>query len=44
MDALMAEVIEGHIRYHILPRNGAVTEEQTLAADELIQALRAHLN
>jgi len=43
MDALMAEVIEGHIRYHILPRNGTVTDEQARAADDLVSALRAYL-
>ncbi len=43
MDALMAEVIEGHIRFHILPRNGAATEEQTRAANDLVGALRAYL-
>jgi len=43
MDALMAEVIEGHIRYHILPRDGDATEEQTNAADDLVSALRAYL-
>jgi hypothetical protein len=43
MDALMAEVIEGHIRFHILPQNRRVTEEQTRAADDLVSALRAYL-
>jgi DNA-binding FrmR family transcriptional regulator len=43
MDALMAEVIEGHIRFHILPRNGAETDEQLRAADDLVAALRAYL-
>jgi len=43
MDALMAEVIEGHIRYHILPTNGNATDEQTHAADDLVSALRAYL-
>jgi DNA-binding FrmR family transcriptional regulator len=43
MDALMAEVIEGHIRFHILGCNGTVTEEQTKAADDLVSALRAYL-
>jgi DNA-binding FrmR family transcriptional regulator len=42
MDALMAEVIEGHIRFHILAQNGA-TDEQTQAADDLVSALRAYL-
>jgi len=39
----MAEVIEGHIRFHILPANGSVTDEQTRAADDLVNALRAYL-
>lgn len=41
MDALMAEVIEGHIRYHIL--DGDTTDEQARAADDLVSALRAYL-
>jgi DNA-binding FrmR family transcriptional regulator len=43
MDALMAEVIEGHIRFHILPPDQAATDEQTNAADDLVSALRAYL-
>jgi len=43
MDALMAEVIEGHIRFHILAQNGSATNEQTQAADDLVSALRAYL-
>jgi DNA-binding FrmR family transcriptional regulator len=43
MDALMAEVIEGHIRYHVLAPNGSSSEEQKLAADDLVAALRAYL-
>jgi DNA-binding FrmR family transcriptional regulator len=43
MDALMAEVIEGHIRYHILDEKGHPTDEQTRAADDLVSALRAYL-
>jgi DNA-binding FrmR family transcriptional regulator len=43
MDALMAEVIEGHIRFHVLAPGGNVTEEQTKAADDLVSALRAYL-
>lgn len=43
MDALMAEVIEGHIRFHILPANGRATADQTRAADDLVAALRAYL-
>ena len=43
MDALMAEVIEGHIRFHILPANASATDEQARAADDLVAALRAYL-
>ena len=43
MDALMAEVIEGHIRYHVLPKNGNATDEQMRAADDLVSALRSYL-
>jgi DNA-binding FrmR family transcriptional regulator len=43
MDALMAEVIEGHIRFHILDPAKSVTNEQTRAADDLVTALRAYL-
>ncbi len=41
MDALMAEVIEGHIRFHIL--DNRANDEQTAAADDLVSALRAYL-
>lgn len=43
MDALMAEVIEGHIRYHLLDPKTKPTEEQMHAAEDLIHALRAYL-
>jgi DNA-binding FrmR family transcriptional regulator len=43
MDALMAEVIEGHIRFHVLDPDTRPTEEQSQAADDLIHALRAYL-
>lgn len=43
MDALMAEVIEGHIRFHVLDPNLTATAEQTQAAEDLIHALRVYL-
>ncbi|MGA8026286.1 MAG: metal/formaldehyde-sensitive transcriptional repressor [Bryobacteraceae bacterium] len=43
MDALMAEVIEGHIRFHILAPGGEASDEQTRAADDLVTALRSYL-
>ena len=42
MDALMAEVIEGHIRFHLMDQKHQ-TEEQARAADDLVDALRAYL-
>ena len=43
MDALMAEVIDGHVRWHILAQNRRVTAKQKQAADDLMSALRAYL-
>ncbi|HVO96837.1 MAG TPA: metal/formaldehyde-sensitive transcriptional repressor [Bryobacteraceae bacterium] len=43
MDALMAEVIEGHIRFHVLDPSVKPSDEQAQAADDLVQALRAYL-
>jgi DNA-binding FrmR family transcriptional regulator len=43
MDALMAEVIEGHIRFHVLDPAVESTDEQIQAADDLVHALRAYL-
>jgi len=43
MDALMAEVIEGHIRFHVLDPKIEPTDDQAQAADDLIHALRAYL-
>ena len=42
MDALMAEVIEGHIRFHLMDKKHQ-TEEQARAADDLVEALRTYL-
>ena len=43
MDALMAEVIEGHIRFHILPKSGTVSDDRLSATDGLVAASRADL-
>lgn len=43
MDALMAEVIEGHIRFRVLDPKTAPSLEQAQAADDLIHALKAYL-
>jgi len=43
MDALMAEVIEGHIRFHVLDPKRKPADKQAQAADDLIHALKAYL-
>lgn len=43
MDALMAEVIEGHIRFHVIDPKRNPTGEQSRAAEDLIDALKAYL-
>jgi FrmR/RcnR family transcriptional regulator, repressor of frmRAB operon len=43
LDSLMAEVINGHIRYHVLDPNREPTDEQTRAAEDLIDALKMYL-
>jgi hypothetical protein len=39
----MAEVINGHIRYHVLDQKREPTDEQTRAAEDLIDALKMYL-
>ena len=43
MDSLMAEVIDGHVHFHILDPSKRPTDEQQRAAQDLIHALRAYL-
>ncbi len=43
LDSLMAEVIEGHIRFHVLDPNRTPTKIQAQAAEDLIHALRTYL-
>lgn len=43
LDSLMAEVIEGHIRFHVLDPNRDPTDEQAQAAQDLVDALRTYL-
>lgn len=42
MDGLMAEVLEGHIRHHVFPRDSA-TREGRRAAEDLVQLIRTYL-
>ncbi len=43
LDALMAEVIKGHIRWHILDPEQEPTEEQLRAGEDLIDALKLYI-
>jgi DNA-binding FrmR family transcriptional regulator len=43
MNGLMAEVVEGHIRSHILSPGNASREEQTKAAQDLIDLVKSYL-
>ena len=43
LDSLMAEVIDGHIRNHVLDPNRKPTGEQIRAADDVIDALKMYL-
>jgi DNA-binding FrmR family transcriptional regulator len=43
LNGLMAEVMEGHVRFHVLSPNNSTTSPQTRAAEELIAIVRAYL-
>jgi len=43
LNGLMAEVMEGHIRFHVLAPNASPDSEQARGAEELIDIVRAYL-
>jgi DNA-binding FrmR family transcriptional regulator len=43
LNGLMAELIEGHIRFHVLAPNGRKGVPQAEVAEELIDVVRAYL-
>jgi FrmR/RcnR family transcriptional regulator, repressor of frmRAB operon len=43
IDGLMAEVIEGHIRFHIIDPNKKPTSDQSKAAQELMDVVKRYL-
>jgi len=43
LNGLMSELIEGHIRFHVLAPNGRESAPQTEAAEELIEVVRTYL-
>jgi DNA-binding FrmR family transcriptional regulator len=43
INGLMAELVEGHIRHHVIDPRRARDSEQTQAAEELIDVVRTYL-
>jgi DNA-binding FrmR family transcriptional regulator len=43
LNGLMAEVVEGHIRFHVLVPGNGRKSPQAEAAEELIDVVRAYL-
>ena len=43
INALMAEVIEGHIRFHVVNLDRGSNAQQAGAVEELIDVIRAYL-
>jgi len=43
LNGLMAEVMEGHVRFHVLSPRAGRTSPQALAAEQLIGVIRAYL-
>ncbi|MGA8073331.1 MAG: metal/formaldehyde-sensitive transcriptional repressor [Candidatus Acidiferrales bacterium] len=43
LNGLMAEVMEGHIRFHVLAPDGAKNRAQAEAAEELVEVINAYL-
>jgi DNA-binding FrmR family transcriptional regulator len=43
LNGLMAEVMEGHVRFHVMSANGGQNSRQVKAAEELIEVVRAYL-
>jgi DNA-binding FrmR family transcriptional regulator len=43
MNSLMAELVEDHVRFHVLDPNKKPSSEQAVAADELVDIIRSYL-
>lgn len=44
LNGLMAGLIEGHVRYHLLPPPGEVKPAQAEAADELVSVVKRYFS
>lgn len=43
MNSLMAEIMEGHVRFHLLPQDAEPDSETAHAAEELIEVIKRYL-
>ncbi len=43
INGLMAEILEGHIRFHVVNPDDKPTDAQTDAAEEIIEVVRSYL-
>jgi DNA-binding FrmR family transcriptional regulator len=43
MNGLMAELLEDHVRFHVLDASRKPTSRQAVAADELMEIVRSYL-
>ena len=43
LNGLMAELVEDHVRFHVIDPKQKPSSEQALAADELIDVIRSYL-
>jgi DNA-binding FrmR family transcriptional regulator len=43
LNGLMAELVEDHVRFHVLDPKQKPSSEQALAADELVDIIRSYL-
>ena len=43
LNSLMAEIMEGHVRFHLLPQKTKPDPEMTHAAEELIEVIKRYL-
>jgi DNA-binding FrmR family transcriptional regulator len=43
MNSLMAELLEGHVRFHVLPQGTKPDKEAVHAAEELIEVIKRYL-
>jgi DNA-binding FrmR family transcriptional regulator len=43
MNGLMAELLEDHVRFHVLDPKRKPTSDQAMAADEVVDVVKAYL-